>query len=140
MDIVMNADLTEAIKMHEYLLSINEWLLQQLQIPYHVINMCTGDLGYAAASKKYDIEVFLPSSQSYMETMSDSITTDFQSRRLNIRYVDKINEKKFVYTLNDTGATHRLLIAILEHYQQSDGTVKVPEVLKPYINKDFIGK
>jgi seryl-tRNA synthetase len=58
---------------------------------------------------------------------------------LNIRYVDKSNEKKHVYTLNDTGATHRLLIAIIEHYQQSDGRIKVPAVLKPYIGKDFIG-
>jgi seryl-tRNA synthetase len=72
--------------------------------------------------------------------MSDSITTDFQSRRLNIKYLDKNNEKKFVYTINDTGATHRILIAILEHYQQSDGTIKVPEVLRPYLNKEYIGK
>ena len=100
--------------------------------------MCTGDLGYAAAAKKYDIEVFLPSSKSYMEVMSDSITTDFQTRRLNIRYIDKDNEKKYAYTINDTGATHRLLIAIIEHYQQSDGSIKIPEALKPYFKKDFI--
>ena len=138
MDMVIKADIVEAIKTHEYLLSINEWLLQILELPYHVINMCTGDLGYAAAYKKYDVEVFLPSSKSFMEVMSDSITTDFQSRRLNIRYVSNTGEKNYVFTLNDTGATHRLLIAILDHYQQSDGSVKVPAVLKPYINKDFI--
>ena len=138
MDMIIPNDKEEALRMHEYLLSLNEWLLQLLEIPYHVINMCTGDLGYAAAAKKYDIEVFLPSSKSYMEVMSDSITTDFQTRRLNIRYIDKNNEKKFAYTINDTGATHRLLIAIIEHYQQSDGSIKIPEALKPYFKKDFI--
>jgi seryl-tRNA synthetase len=138
MDVIIPNDKEEALRMHEYLLSLNEWLLQLLEIPYHVINMCTGDLGYAAAAKKYDIEVFLPSSKSYMEVMSDSITTDFQTRRLNIRYIDQNNEKQYAYTLNDTGATHRLLIAIIEHYQQSDGSIKIPEALKPYFKKDFI--
>jgi seryl-tRNA synthetase len=131
--------------MHEYMLGINEWLLQLLEIPYHVINMCTADLGYAAAAKKYDIEVWLPSENKFMEVMSDSITTDFQSRRLNIKTlvtteVDTHKEinKEYVYTVNDTGATHRLLIAIMEHYQQADGSIKVPKALQPYLNKDTI--
>jgi seryl-tRNA synthetase len=114
---------------------MNEWLLQQLQIPYHILDMCTGDLGYAAAAKKYDIEVWLPSTGEYMEVMSDSITTDFQSRRLNIRYQKEDGTKELAYTVNDTGATHRLLIAILDHYQQKNGSIKVPEVLRPYLNK-----
>jgi len=138
MDVVIQNNKEAAIKMHEYLLSLNEWLLQILELPYHVINMCTGDLGYAAAAKKYDVEVYMPSSKSFTEIMSDSITTDFQSRRLNIRYVDQNNEKKYAYTINDTGATHRLLIAIIEHYQQSDGSIKVPEALRAYIKKDVI--
>jgi len=140
MDIITKNNMEETIKIHEYLLSINEWLLQTLELPYHVINICTGELGYAAASKKYDVEVFLPNSKSYIEIMSNSLTTDFQSRRLNIKYLNQNNEKNFVYTLNNTGATHRLLIAILEHYQQSDSTIMVPAVLKPYINKEYIGK
>ena len=107
-------------------------------VPYHVINMCTGDLGYAAAAKKYDIEVWLPSTGEYMETMSDTIATDFQARRLNIKYKDKEEKMQFAYTLNNTGATHRLLIAILDHYQQSDGSVKVPEMLRKYLGKDKI--
>lgn len=140
MDVIMQADLEQAIAMHEYLLGINEWLLQQLKLPYHVINMCTGDLGYAAAAKKYDVEVWLPSSGEFMETMSDSITTDFQARRLNIRYKDAEGKVQFAYTVNDTGATHRLLIAILDHYQQSDGSIKVPDVLQQIVGKSYIGK
>lgn len=138
MDVVMENDLDKATEMHEYLLSINEWLLQQLELPYHVIAMCTGDLGYFAAAKKYDVEVWLPSQGEFMETMSDSITTDFQSRRLNMKYKKEEGEKEFTYTLNDTGATHRLLIAILEHYQQADGSVKVPAVLRDLVGKDVI--
>lgn len=138
MDVVAEPDLEKALAMHEYLLSINEWLLQTLEIPYHVINMCTADLGYAAAAKKYDVEVWLPSENCFMETMSDSITTDFQARRFGIKCKDKDGNKDFTYTLNDTGATHRLLIAIIEHYQQADGSIKVPNALKPYLNADFI--
>jgi len=140
MDMIIEADLGKAYETHEYLLSLNEWLLQGLELPYHVINMCMGDLGYAAAAKKYDIEVWLPSTGEFMETMSNTIATDFQARRLNIRYKDKNGKLQFVYTLNNTGATHRLLIAILDHYQQSDGSVKVPEVLKGYLGKDKISK
>ena len=138
MDVVMEPDLEKAKAMHEYLLSLNEWLLQTLELPYHVINMCTGDLGYAAAAKKYDVEVWLPSDKVWMETMSDSITTDFQARRLNIKVKNADGQKVPVYTLNDTGATHRLLIAILEHYQQSNGSVIVPKALRPYLGKDII--
>lgn len=139
MDVIVEPNLEEAYKMHEYLLSLNEWLLQKLELPYHVINMCTADLGYAAAAKKYDVEVWIPSENSFVEIMSDSITTDFQSRRLGIKCKDKEGNKDFVYTLNNTGATHRLLIAIIEHYQQADGSIKVPEALRSYLNKEKIG-
>jgi seryl-tRNA synthetase len=140
MDIVALPDLKAAIELHEYMLGINEWLLQTLELPYHVINMCTGDLGYAAAAKKYDVEVWLPGDKVFMETMSDSMTTDYQARRMNIKCNDKYSfgGRELVYTLNDTGATHRLLIALIEHYQQADGSIKVPAALKSYINKDFI--
>lgn len=139
MNVVMEANLEKAKEMHEYLLSLNEWLLQTLKLPYHVINMCTGDLGYYAAAKKYDVEVWLPSAGEYMEVMSDSITTDYQSRRLNIRYKDYDGSMKFAYTLNDTGATHRLLIAIIEHYQTAEGKLIVPEALQDYVGKSIIG-
>ncbi|PIR43137.1 serine--tRNA ligase [candidate division WWE3 bacterium CG10_big_fil_rev_8_21_14_0_10_32_10] len=137
MDVVVEGTLEESKKIHEQLLSINEWLLQTLELPYHVINMCTGDLGYFAAAKKYDVEVWLPSVNEYMEVMSDSITTDYQARRLNIKYKDKAN-LQYVHTVNDTGATHRLLIAILDNYQQKDGSVIIPEALRAYIEKDKI--
>lgn len=138
MNIVMEADLDKAREQQEYLLSLNEWLLQELKLPYRVINMCYGDLGYFAAAKKYDVEVWLPSQMEYMEVMSNSITTDFQSRRLNIKYKDSDGKSRYAYTLNDTGATHRLLIAIIEHYQQADGSIKVPEALIPFVGKDII--
>jgi seryl-tRNA synthetase len=139
MNVIMEADDDKAREMQEYLLSINEWLLQTLQIPYHVINMCIGDLGYYAASKKYDVEFWTPTMGGFTELMSNSITTDYQSRRLNIRYKDANGNLKYAYTLNDTGITHRILIALLDHYQQSDGTLKVPEALVDYVGKEFIG-
>lgn len=138
MNLLIEADHDKAREMHEYLLSLNEWLLQTLRLPYHVINMCTGDLGYFAAAKKYDVEVWLPSAGEYMEVMSDSITTDYQSRRLNIKYKDKDGVLKYPFTLNDTGATHRLLIAIIEHYQTNDGKLLVPEALQDYVGKEII--
>lgn len=137
MDVVLEGTLEEARKVHEYLLSLNEWLLQALEIPYHIINMCTADLGYFAAAKKYDVEVWLPSTKEYMEVCSDSITTDYQARRLNIRYKDD-EGIKYAFTVNDTGATHRLLIAILDHYQQKDGSLLVPKVLREYVGKEVI--
>ncbi|MEO6728456.1 MAG: aminoacyl--tRNA ligase-related protein, partial [Candidatus Dojkabacteria bacterium] len=140
MNMIIEADIEKARETHEYLLGMNEWLLQELKLPYHVINMCVGELGYFAAAKKYDVEVWLPSSQSYMEVMSDSITTDFQTRRLNIKYKDKEGNSKYAYTLNDTGATHRLLIAIIEHYQNEDGSITVPEALVEFVGKDIIKK
>lgn len=138
MNVIIEPDLDKAREMHEYLLGLNEWLLQELKLPYHVINMCVGDLGYNAAAKKYDVEVWLPSENSFIETMSDSITTDYQTRRLNIKYKGGDGVSKYAYTLNDTGATHRLLIAIIEHYQNPDGSITVPEALVEFVGKDII--
>lgn len=140
MNLIIPANDTLAYELHEYLLGINEWLLQTLEIPYHVINMCVGDLGYFAAAKKYDVEFWTPSQNCYTELMSNSITTDYQSRRLGIKYKDENGKLKFAYTLNDTGITHRILIAILEHYQQSDGSLVVPEALRSFVGKDIIKK
>jgi seryl-tRNA synthetase len=123
---------------HEYLLSLEEKMWQALDIPYQVIKMCTGDLGFPAA-RKYDIEAWMPGQQKYREVTSVSTVTDFQSRRLNIRYQD-VNERKYASILNGTAfAMSRTPIAIMENYQQEEGSIVVPEVLRPYIGKDKIG-
>jgi len=118
-------------KEHEYLVSLEEKLMQSLKLPYQVINICAGDLG-APAAKKFDIEGWLPSEEKYRETHSCSNCTDFQARRLNIRYKDKDGKVDFVHTLNGTAFSERPLIVILENYQQKDGSVLVPEVLQKY--------
>ncbi len=119
-------------KEHQLILSIEEKLMKALNLPYQLINICTGDLGRPAA-KKYDIETWLPSEKRYRETHSCSNCTDFQARRLNIRYKDKTGKLKFVYTLNGTGfAIGRILLMIMENYQQKDGSIKVPKVLQKY--------
>jgi len=121
-------------EMMEYFLSINEWLLQSLKIPYRVLSMCTGDLGYYAASKKYDVEAWLPSQQEFMELMSDTNTTDYQARRLNIKVKLENGSKIIPHTVNDTGiAMGRMLIAIIDNYQKSDGSVEIPKVLHKYM-------
>ncbi|MFH1036571.1 MAG: serine--tRNA ligase [Patescibacteria group bacterium] len=120
-------------KEHEFLLSMEEKLMQDLDIPYRVVRICTGDLGVPAASK-YDIEAWIPSEKRYRETHSTSNCTDFQARRLNIRYRDKDGKLNFTHTLNGTAlAIGRTLIAIIENYQQKDGSIKVPDVLQKYL-------
>jgi len=117
---------------HKLLLSIEEKLMKALKLPYQVINICTGDLGRPAAAKN-DIEAWLPSENRYRETHSTSNCTDFQARRLNIRYKDQNNKMNFVHTLNGTAfAIGRTLIMIMENYQQKDGSIKVPKVLRKY--------
>lgn len=112
-----------------------ETILQKLGLPYRVITLCTGDMGFAAA-KTYDIEVWIPAQNTYREISSCSNTEDFQARRAKIRYRRKDNGKvEHVHTLNGSGlAVGRTVAAILENYQQPDGTVKVPEALVPYMN------
>lgn len=123
---------------HEKMLGFSEKILQNLELSYRVLLMCSGDMG-AGQRKKYDIETWFPSQQKYRETHSASYFNDFQSRRLHIRYKTKMNETKYVYTLNNTVvATPRLLAAILENYQQEDGSVLIPSVLQKYIGKDRI--
>ena len=126
-------------KMQEYLLSINEWILQQLGLPYHVISMCSGDAGYFATYKKYDFEVWLPVQKTFIEMGSNTDAWEFQARRFNTKYVDEKGEKQFVHNVNDTGITgQRTVIAILENYQNSDGSVTVPKVLQEYVGKKII--
>ena len=118
-----------------------EQMLQKLGLPYRVVNICTGDLGFTAA-KKYDIEVWMPSYGRYVEISSCSNFEDFQARRANIRYKDNPKDKaQFVHTINGSGlAIGRTVAAILENYQNPDGSVTVPEVLVPYMRVDRIGK
>jgi len=119
-------------KEYNLFLEREERLMQLLKIPYRVVQMCSGDLGFPAASK-YDIEAWLPSENRYRETHSTSNCTDFQARRLNIRYRDKSGKLNFVHTINGTVfAIGRILIAIIENYQQKDGSILVPEVLQKY--------
>jgi len=122
-----------SIKEHKFLLETEEKLMQLLKIPYRVLRICTGDLARPSAAS-YDIESWIPSQNRYRETHSTSNCTDFQARRLNIRYRDKNNKLNFVYTLNGTAfAIGRTLIAIIENYQQKDGSIKVPEALQKYV-------
>lgn len=118
---------------HEKMLGYAESLLTDLELPYQVLLMCTGDMG-AGQRKKYDIETWFPSQEKYRETHSASYFNDFQARRLNVRYRTKNGEVKHVYTLNNTmAASPRLLAAIIENYQQPDGSVTVPTVLQPLV-------
>ncbi len=122
---------------HDRLLAIEEEIVSAYEIPYRVVNVAAGDLG-ASAAKKYDIEAWFPTQDAYREVTSCSNTTDFQSRRLKIRYrADKGNE--LVHTLNGTAvAVGRSILAILENHQQADGSVVIPDALRPYTGFDVI--
>jgi len=118
----------------ESLVADAEDLIRRLDMPYRVVEICTGDLGFAAA-KKYDLEVWCPGSNEWMEVSSCSNVTDFQARRANIRFRRQPKAKpEFVHTLNGSGLpSGRMMIAVMENYQQRDGTIVVPEVLRPYM-------
>jgi len=123
----------DSYKELEKLVQEAEKILQLLEIPYRVVELCTGDLGFSA-SKTYDIEVWIPSQNRYREISSCSNTEDFQARRAKIRYKDKNQKNRFVHTLNGSGlAVGRTLIAIMENYQKPDGNFNIPEVLKKYM-------
>lgn len=128
----------ESERMHKYLLSLEEKIFSGLKIPYRVVDIRAGDLG-AAAYRKFDLEAWMPGRGDWGEITSTSNTTDYQARRLGIKYRDARGRTDFVHTLNGTAiATSRALIAILENYQQKDGSVKVPKVLVPYVGKESI--
>ncbi len=127
-------------KIHEELLKNSEEIMQQLKIPYRIVNICTGDIGTVAA-KKYDIEGWFPRQNAYRELVSCSNCTSYQSTSLNIRFHDSKGEKGFVHTLNATAvATSRVIAAIAENFQDKDGNIAVPEALVPYVGKTVIGK
>jgi seryl-tRNA synthetase len=143
--VVHRADDTEHIQLHEEIIANAETILQALKLPYRVSKNCTGDMGQGKW-RMYDIETWMPSRNGYGETHSGSALRDFQSRRLNLRYREKAvggkGETRFCYTLNNTAiACPRVLISILEQYQNADGSVAVPSVLRPYMGgAEVIGK
>lgn len=119
---------------HEQLTAHAEEVLRRLHLPYRVVALCAGDLGFSAA-KTYDLEVWLPGSERYREISSCSQFRDFQARRLNARFKTPGQKPEFVHTLNGSGlAVGRTLVAVLENYQQADGSIRVPEVLRPYMH------
>lgn len=123
----------ESDSWHERLLAAEEDLWQGLEVPYQVVKMASGDLGNAA-SRKYDLEAWMPSQNKYREVTSTSNTTDFQARRLNIKYKDS-GKPKYLHTLNGTAlALGRTMIAIYENYQNPDGSIRIPKVLQKWMN------
>lgn len=136
--VIGNSDIDNARKIHEELQQNAEEILQELELPYRVLLMCTGDMGEPQL-KKYDIETWMPSREGYGETMSNSIMGDFQTRRLKIKYRQKNGETAFCYSFNNTAvASPRILIALLENYQQKDGSILIPKALQELTGFDRI--
>lgn len=128
-----------SVELHESLTRNSEEFLELLGLPYHTVINCGGDLGLGQV-KKYDIEVWVPKEEKYRETHSSSYFHDFQTRRLNIRYRDEGGKLRFAHSLNNTAiAFPRILVSIVENYQQADGTIRVPEALQQYMGKSVIG-
>ncbi|MDP9454699.1 MAG: serine--tRNA ligase [Actinobacteria bacterium] len=128
---------SEAI--HEEMVGIEERIFQGLGLPYRVVDICTGDLG-GAAYRKYDLEAWMPGRDAFGEVTSTSNTTDYQARRLKIRYRRDGGRPQLLHTLNGTAlAISRVLIALLENYQREDGSIELPEKLIPYVGKKLIG-
>ena len=123
---------------HQQILQNSMDVLDDLQIPYRVLQLCTGDMAIGKYNSQ-DLECWMPSRDAYGETHSVTSFLDFQARRLNLRYRDAEGKLKYCYTMNNTAiATPRVLIALIENNQQEDGSIKVPEVLVPYMGKEYI--
>ncbi|MBE6444286.1 MAG: serine--tRNA ligase [Alphaproteobacteria bacterium] len=140
--IICKGDLEESEKWHKKLLAISEEVLQDLELPYQVLDVCCGDMG-APKYRQYDLEAWLPSQNCYRETHSCSNITEWQARRTNLRYRENASGKvRFAHTLNNTGiATPRALVMFIENHQNEDGSVNIPVKLQPYMGgKKVIGK
>lgn len=140
--VICKNDIAESEKWHQKLLSISEEILQDFELPYQVLEVCTGDMG-APKYRQYDLEAWVPSQNCYRETHSCSNITEWQSRRTNLRYRDNADGKvKYAHTLNNTGiATPRALVPFMENHQNADGSVNIPVKLQPYLGgKTKIGK
>jgi seryl-tRNA synthetase len=131
--VICRNDVEESKKWHEAITANAEAVLQALELPYRVVSVCTGDLGQGQAAK-YDIETWMPSRKNYSETHSSSRFYEFQARRLNLRYRDEDGKVKICHTLNNTViASPRILIPIMENYQNADGSITIPKALRPYL-------
>ncbi len=139
--VLCEASHEESVKLHEEINRNTEEFIESLGIAYHTVVNCGGDLGLGQV-KKYDIELWVPGEEKYREISSASYFHDFQSRRLNIKYRDQEQKSRFVHSLNCTAIpTPRILVSLIENYQQEDGTIRLPEILQPYMgNKEYIGK
>lgn len=138
--VLCEASHTESVRLHEELTQNAEEFLQLLNLPYHVVVNCGGDLGLGQV-KKYDIEAWMPSQNMYRETHSSSYFHDFQTRRLTTRYKDEAGKLHFAHSLNNTAvAMPRILSMLVENYQQEDGTIRVPSALVPYVGKEILGR
>ena len=137
--VLCEANHNMSVELHEEITRHSETMMEELGLHYHTVANCGGDLGLGQV-KKYDIEVWMPSQSKYRETHSASYFHDFQTRRLNIRYRDADGKMRFVHSLNNTAAaTPRLVTAIIENYQNADGTITVPAALIPYVKKTILG-
>jgi seryl-tRNA synthetase len=139
--VLCQASHEESVKWHEWLNRNTEEFIESLKIPYHTVANCGGDLGLGQV-KKYDVELWVPGEKKYREIGSTSYFHDFQTRRLNIRYKDAEGKLRFAHSLNSTAVpTPRVLVSIIENYQQEDGTIAIPEVLQSYLDgRKFLGK
>jgi seryl-tRNA synthetase len=136
--ILCEANHEESVKWHEWLNRNTEEFIESLKIPYHTVINCGGDLGQGQV-KKYDIELWVPGEETYREISSASYFHDFQTRRFNIRYKEDDGKMRYAHSLNCTAIpTPRILVSLIENYQQEDGSVVIPEVLRPYMRKDRI--
>lgn len=139
--VICKNDPAESEKWHQILLETSEEIVQDLELPYRIVECCTGDMG-AGKVRMYDVEAWVPSENKYRETHSCSALHDWQSRRTQTRYRDGDNKVQFVHTLNNTAiATPRIIVPFLENHQLEDGTIRVPEKLRPYLGgKVILGK
>jgi seryl-tRNA synthetase len=136
--ILCEASHEESVKWHEWLNRNTEEFIESLGIPYRTVLNCGGDIGLGQV-KKYDIELWVPGEGKYREISSASYFHDFQTRRLNIRYRDHEGKLRFAHSLNSTAIpTPRILVSLVENFQKEDGSIAIPEVLRPYFGKDFI--
>jgi seryl-tRNA synthetase len=136
--VLCKASHTESVALHEEINRNTEEFIESLGIPYHTVMNCGGDLGMGQV-KKYDVELWVPKEGKYREISSASYFHDFQTRRLNIRYKDQNGKMNYVHSLNCTAIpTPRILVSMVENFQQADGSIKIPEVLQKYLGKDII--
>ncbi|MES2994813.1 MAG: serine--tRNA ligase [Patescibacteria group bacterium] len=138
--VLAEASHATSVELHEWINRNTEEFMELLNIPYHTVVNCGGDLGLGQV-KKYDIELWVPAEKTYREISSASYFHDFQTRRLNIRYRDTEGKMQFAHSLNSTAVPFpRILVSIVENYQQEDGSIKVPEALIPYVGKEILGR